>query len=98
MDSSRWPFADPPTVAVFADKRILDGSLWIYYVGHDADDGAWQFHGPDGFADEGHASVVGLRTIYGLDVSIGELADLPFGWCAWRASSGSAWQRAPQKD
>jgi hypothetical protein len=97
MNPNEWPFADPPNVAVFADKRILDGRSWIYYIGHDADDGAWQFHGPEGYADEANAKIVGFKTIYELDPSIGELVDLPLGWCAWRESMSSAWQRAPQK-
>jgi hypothetical protein len=97
MNPIEWPFADPPNTAVFTDKRILDGSSWIYYVGHDADDGAWQFHGPDGFADEANAKVIGLKTIFELDASISALVDLPLGWCAWRDSPTSAWQRAPQQ-
>jgi len=97
MSTTAWPFGDPPNVAVFTDKRILEGAAWIYYVGHDADDGAWQFHGPDGFADEGNAKVVALKTICELDASIMTLADLPLGWCAWRETKASAWQRAPQQ-
>jgi hypothetical protein len=96
MTESNWPFIDPPNVAVFTDRRIVELGTWIYCVSHDRDDGAWQFHGPDGFADEENARVVALRTIFELDDSIGLLADLPLGWCAWRESVASHWQRAPQ--
>lgn len=98
MNSVEWNFADDPNVAVYTDKRILYGRSWIYYVGHDTDDGAWQFHGPDGFADETNAAVVGLRTIVEADASINAVADLPLGWCAWRHSPTSEWQRAPQQE
>ena len=96
MSASEWPFDDPPNVAVFTDKRIVDGESWIYYVSHDSDDGAWQFHGPAVFADEEHAKVVGLKTILDLDPSVTALVDLPLGWCAWRETAIAAWQRAPQ--
>ena len=90
-----WPFDDPPNVAVIADRRIVDGSAWIAYVSHDADDGGWQFLTDDpGPAREDDAAVVGLRTILRLDESIAELADLPIGWHAWRVSRMSPWERA----
>lgn len=98
MNEEIWPFSDPPNVAVFADKRIIEGKRWIYYVGHDADDGAWQFHIRDGFAEEDDASVVGLKTIVELEPRVTELSDLPLGWCAWRESKESDWKRAPQRD
>ena len=40
--------------------------------------------------------VVGLGEILQLDSTIGELADLPSGWCAWRDTPESLWQRARQ--
>ena len=91
-----WPFDDPPNLAVIVDKRILSGETWVYYVGHDEDDGGWQFHGYDGFAKVEDARVVGLRTMVRLDGAIAALADLPLGWCAWRGTPQSDWQRAPQ--
>lgn len=93
---SVWPFQDAPNVAVFTDQRIIDGSSWIYYVGHDEDDGAWQFHVKEGTGDEAYAKLVGLKTVFEIDASIAELADLPLGWCAWRENSGDEWKRAPQ--
>jgi hypothetical protein len=96
MSTTEWPFDDPPNVAVFTDQRILEGTDWIYYVSRDADDGAWQFHGPDGLAEEVNARVVALTTICSSDASVMTLADLPLGWCAWRETRDSEWQRAPQ--
>ena len=97
MSNASWLFEDNPNVAVFTDRRILEGHSFIYYVGHDANDGAWQFHGPEGFTNEVDAKVVGLKTIVELDPSIVLLVDLPRGWCAWRESVDEVWKRVPQQ-
>lgn len=97
MTDEAWPFADPPNVAVFTDKRILEGDCWIYYVGHDEEDGAWQFHPNDGFASEENAKVVGLKTMLNIEPRLAEISDLPMGWCAWRESQDGEWKRAPQE-
>jgi hypothetical protein len=89
-----WPFADPPNVAVFTSRRILDGADWIHYVTHDEDDGAWQFHPSAGPTTEEEAAVVALKTIVDHDPSIAALADLPIGWHAWRTGREGAWQRS----
>ena len=91
-----WPFEDPQNVAVFTVRSILDGDDWIYYVTHDEEDGAWQFHPRAGPTREQDARVVALRIVMILDPSIGELADLPLGWHAWRESPGRPWVREPK--
>jgi hypothetical protein len=96
--SPAWPFADDPKVAVFAHERIVSGDEWIYYVGHDEDDGAWQFHPESGQATVEEAKVVSLASVLERDPSIGELADLPLGWCAWREERGAAWERMKQEE
>ncbi len=88
----KWPFQDPPNVAVFIDKSILEKG-WIHYVTHDADDGAWQFHGPKGFTEEADAKVVSLESVVAFDESILDLADLPLGWAAHRETPTSPWVR-----
>lgn len=85
-----WPFNDPPNVAVFTSKRIVENADWIQYVSHDEDDGAWQFHPLQGTKEE-EASVVSLKTILRLDPSIGLLFDLPLGWCASRKTKDAEW-------
>jgi len=95
--SSIWPFSDAERTAVFTSKRVIDGSDWIHYVTHDADDGAWQFHPYSGPTPEQEAAVVSLRSILDLDDSVRSLSDLPRGWHAWRESTSSTWTRAPRK-
>lgn len=90
-----WPFADPRNVAVFTSKKILNGELWVYYVSHDVEDGAWQFH-PYGFTEEKDAAVIGLESMCRLEPAVIELADLPVGWYAWRPNKGGAWIRMEQ--
>jgi hypothetical protein len=94
MDGADWPFEDPPNVAVITTREVMHGGAWIAFVSHDEDDGGWQFHGPDE-ADVESAMVVGLGRIIEMDPTIAQLADLPVGWQAWRASQAASWQRAP---
>jgi hypothetical protein len=92
--SDDWVFADPGNLAVITLRAILRGADPILHVVHDADDGGWQFLGW-GDAREDDAVVVSLRTATRLDESVEELADLPPGWHAWRASPDHPWRRAP---
>lgn len=72
-----WPFADPPNVAVFTTRAVLDGG-WISQVSRDDDDGMWQFHTPAGNNElsEENARVVSLALIWKTDPSVAEVADL----------------------
>ncbi len=90
--SEAWPFADAPNTAVFSTKRVTAGAEPILFVGHDADDGAWQFLGTEELTEEA-ASVVALSTIVKIDDSVCSLADLPLGWYAQRSSESEAWRR-----
>ena len=90
-----WPFEDPPNVAAITTRGVIEGEEWIALVTHDDDDGSWQFHGPNG-ANVDDARVVALHRILALDPSVGELADLDYGWRAWRTAPDAAWQRAAQ--
>ena len=87
-----WPFADPPDVAVFTTRAILEDGAWIASVSHDAEDGAWQFHdaGP-GSADMAEARVVSLRQIAKRDPTVRDTLDLPPGGRASRDAPGSPW-------
>lgn len=97
MEQQDWPFDDSPNVAVFTTKYVLEGKDWINYVSHDLDDGAWQFHGDSSPVSEEDARIVGLKEIVKRDSSVLELKDLPLGWCAWRETKVSEWQRAKKE-
>jgi len=98
MKNDKWLFDDSPNVAVFTSKQIIEGKDWIHYVTHDADDGAWQFHGFSGPTTEEDARIVALRNIVENDPSILDLRDLPLGWHAWRKSQHSQWHKAENKN
>ena len=86
-----WPFEDPPNTAAITTRQVLEGAP-ILLVTHDADDGGWQFL--CGTSDDpADGRVVGLGRMLTRDPSLGELADLPEGWRAWRASAGQHWER-----
>jgi hypothetical protein len=89
-----WPFDEPENVATLTLRQVTHGGQPILLVSHDADDGMWQFltGGPFDVAD---AMIVGLREVYQIDPSIGQLADLPPGWQAWRSAADQPWQRQP---
>lgn len=90
---SNWPFDDKPNTASITTRQVLEGAP-ILLVTHDADDGGWQFLcGTTN--DPEDARIVGLGRMYARDATLGELADMPEGWRAWRASPEAAWQRAP---
>ena len=94
---SGWPFADPPNVAVFTLRGILEGRDSILQVCHDDDEGGWQFL--DGKPlDVDQARLVGLGEVLKQDPTIAELADLPLGWMAVRSSRTSPWQRSRQPE
>lgn len=88
----KWPFSDPPNVAVFTNKKIVEKIEWIQYVSHDQDDGAWQFH-PLGGTKEEDASVIGLGTMAEIDPSILLISDLPLGWFASRTALNGDWKK-----
>ncbi|WP_156949286.1 hypothetical protein [Mesorhizobium sp. WSM1293] len=101
-----WKFADPPNLAVLSDKSLFKRGDWIAYVVHEDDDddsyndegGSWQFYSSDiRDGDEREIMLVGLQEVVQLDETILELADLPKGWRAWRASKSSPWRRAKSR-
>lgn len=90
MTQSSWPFEDPPNLGVFTTQQILEGAV-IRSVFHDYD-GDWTFlHHTTDSPDESEAKLVSLALILQLDPSIGELANLPREWSAFRQDRGKAW-------
>ena len=92
-----WCFKDPPNLAVIASEKIIKLRDFIAYVTHDDADGGWQFH-CKGQISEIDVAVVSLQSIFNIDVTVGELADLPMGWHAWRNGLGEPWQKGKQSD
>jgi hypothetical protein len=96
---SEWPFADPENVAAISTVQVFRQELPILRVTHD-DDGDWQvLCGTTSDVKDG--IVVCLGCAYQRDKTIGELADLPLGWAAWREHIGAPWQREqrlPEED
>ncbi|HET7577439.1 MAG TPA: hypothetical protein VFK19_12880 [Sphingomicrobium sp.] len=90
-----WPFNDPPDFATITTRAIMHDDDWIALVSHDAEDGAWQFLGPDGAPAIDDGMVVCLHHLLEKDRLVAELADLPLGWRAWRETASNPWQRAP---
>jgi Domain of unknown function (DUF4262) len=95
-DSSlyNWKFRDQPHTRIYTTKRVMKGEDLITRVFHDAEDGAWQFHGPPESKKEDIA-IVCFHHIIDKDATINQLADLQPGWCAWREDASSPWIREP---
>jgi hypothetical protein len=90
-----WPFEDTPNTASITTRQVLEQGAPILLVTHDADDGSWQFLcGTTNETADGR--VVGLGEMYARDTTLGELANLPEGWRAWRSAVGFPWQRGPR--
>jgi hypothetical protein len=93
---SDWPFPDPPTCTAITLRQIVHEGEGIHCVTHDAEDGCWQFLGIH-YPHEKDAVMVSLEEMTILDSSVSTLADLPFGWFAWRDKPADPWQRADNR-
>ncbi|MEM9245903.1 MAG: hypothetical protein AAGA67_09215 [Cyanobacteria bacterium P01_F01_bin.153] len=74
----KWLFSSPEHAAVFTTQQILDRTVPILLVCHDADDGSWQFH-TDRDANISEAKIVSLKRIVEIDSSVQALHNLPLG-------------------
>jgi hypothetical protein len=94
---SDWPFEDPPNTACITCKDVVWRGVPVGLVTHDDDDGGFQFLPLSGApSDAREACVVGLGQMLQRDPTLAEVADLPFGWRAWREAPGQPWTREPQ--
>jgi hypothetical protein len=59
---NNWPFKESENLAVFTSKDIVSQQEWVYYVSHDDEDGAWQFHPFSGFTEEKDACLGSIST------------------------------------
>lgn len=88
---SEWPFSDPDNVVAISTIRVFRENFPILRVSHDRD-GDWQIL-CDTTVETKDAIIVCLGCAYQRDQTIGELADLPMGWTAWRDYIGGPWIR-----
>jgi hypothetical protein len=94
MPADDWPFDQPRNCASLRLRSIVFGGAPILYVLHDAEDHGWQFL--DGRPiDMADAAFVGLSEMVRHDPSVLELADMPPGWSATRATKDGPWKRVP---
>jgi len=85
-------FKEPDNTAVFTTSFVIIDKKDITLVEHDEADGAWQFLSDDKFDDFTKvAKLVGLGGIVKLDSTLLELADMPTGYFAHRASKADKW-------
>ena len=90
--NSDWAFADPGAAIVTIQHSILNGKTDILLVLHDQQ-GQWQFLAYSEPAIDPVVSV-SLEEVLRMDKSVKELADLPRGWRASRATRKDSWERS----
>jgi hypothetical protein len=89
-----WPFDDPPATGVVTIVKVQGDGQPVLLVTHDEADGGWQFL--CGTTDRAvDVRTVDLEAMVRTDPSLREIADLPLGWRAWRASVKAPWRRGP---
>jgi hypothetical protein len=87
-----WTFPDSPHTLVFLSRSVFSNAEPITYVSHDVEDGAWQFVGP-GMTGGDKPVLSCFHHPIDHDPSLKELADLPLGWYAERATPEHPWIR-----
>jgi hypothetical protein len=93
---SEWPFSDPTNTVAISTVRVFQDSYPILRVSHDLD-GDWQVL-CDTTVDTAHAIIVCLGCAFQKDNTIGQVADLPRGWTAYRDFVGGLWTREQKPD
>jgi hypothetical protein len=95
FDQSDWPFTDPVNTSAITTVPVARENHPILLVTHD-EDGYWQvLCGTTNDPKEG--LIICLGCAFQKDRSIGQLADLPLGWRAWRKSVDHPWEREVMK-
>ncbi len=87
MSEDPWLFEDPPNLAVFTNRHVVEGAC-IQFVSHD-EEGDWTFL--DDTCDMSEAKLVSLASILKLNPGVAILADLPRGWSASRQRGNQDW-------
>ncbi|MDE6313782.1 MAG: hypothetical protein K2M46_09245 [Lachnospiraceae bacterium] len=87
----KFPFEDAPNTATIICSHILEQKEPILYVSHDEDDGMWQFLCGEQH-NEDEARIVSLYSVFMLDSSVADLAQMPCGYVAERKTKNSQWK------
>jgi hypothetical protein len=87
-----WPFRELTNAVSFASAKLLSGSpVLLVYHDHDGD---WQFlHGQ--IEEEDECVIICMGCAFQRSPSIGQLAQLPVGWKAYRESENDPWVTEP---
>jgi hypothetical protein len=93
MFADEWPFSDPKNIVTFTVADIVEKRAPILLVSHDEEDGGWQFHTGGDLPPQKDWKLVCLSTIIAIDPSVRDLANLPLGYSASRASEDEPWLR-----
>jgi hypothetical protein len=92
MSVTDFKFKEKRNFAVFTVKQIMLENKPILFVGHNKEDGAWQFLSGD-LVKAKDAMLVSLEELVAKDPTLNDIADLPKGWQASRSSIKEDWFR-----
>lgn len=87
-----WPFDQTPGVAAITSTHITREGKSVMLVTHYEHDHSWGFQSglPVTMVE---AQLVAMKTVFGFDPTIVEIADLEPGWSAERQHVGGPWRR-----
>jgi len=96
FSENEWPFQESAYKAAYTSPRVANEESPVLVVKHDAE-GDW--HLLDGAAiSKKNELITCFGCAFEKDRTIGEVADLPLGWKAWRETAKSPWQRVEMTD
>lgn len=84
-----WPFDLPINTGVFTTRQVMEGLEPVREVYHDHD-GDWQFLCGTTLNTE-DLKLVCLGCMVEADPTVGDLSEMPPGWCATRQSPRGEW-------
>lgn len=91
-----WAFEEPINTVSFTTRQVLEGVSPVLEVYHDHD-GDWQFL-CGGTPETSDLKLVCLGCMVERDPTLLQLADMPPGWSATRATPTEGWSREQFED
>jgi hypothetical protein len=90
--TTRSPWREDMSLMVVTQRSIVNEQRPVMVVIRNSADGHWLV-----FTDENPGVdpqiTVSFKDLVALDETIKEVADLPYGWRAWRSGKGEPWDR-----